>query len=84
MQWAEFYHMGLSGKLIPACGSDAVYRFDGRIGPARQREEAVAYGRKRGYLAYSLHHGPRYTDARPVGIAGIIAIPPVQQEITCP
>lgn len=83
MIWAEFYHYdAITCTYRPACGSDSVYRFDGRLGLPRQHAEAVSYAQRRGYRAYSLHHGPRYSQGRPRGTAGLYSVPAATKEQT--
>lgn len=68
MIYAQFWHKGTSGKLIPACGSDSVLIIDGRYGAPRQHAAAKArlaepfFARK--YDAYTLHAGAMFSGAR--------------------
>lgn len=69
MIYAQFWHRGTSGRLIPACGSDSVLLIDGRFGPARQvrvARERLAALAVRGYEAYTLHVGANFTRSRPL------------------
>jgi hypothetical protein len=77
---AEFYHMSTGyvdgsippvfkdshKKLIPACGDRSVIILDGRS--SRYTHEMIAREEclKRGYLAYRIMKGGRFTTAKPV------------------
>ena len=41
--FAEFYHEGTTGKIIPACGSDAHLCIDGRFGLAKAEYAAIIH-----------------------------------------
>lgn len=70
MIYAQFWHRGTHGLLIPACGSDSVLPIDGRFGTARQH--AVARERlshpffAAKFEAYSIHAGPSFSRSRPL------------------
>ena len=73
MRFAQFYHWssGWNGKdfsgpvkLVEACGSDSVLHLDGRWALHTCRGEAARVARQRGYEAYRIMSGPRYSDAR--------------------
>jgi hypothetical protein len=64
---AEFFHAGIvTGKLIPACGSDSVCTLDGRLSSRNMHAIAADECNKRGYLAYQINKGARYTESKPV------------------
>lgn len=81
MIYAQFWYKGLSGDLIPACGSDSVLRIDGRLSVARQHAAARArlaepfFARK--FNAYTLHQGESFTRSRclmalPASLHGLV------------
>lgn len=73
MIYAQFWHAGLSGKLIPACGSDSVLPMDGRLNMgsiharARARLAEPFFARK--FAAFTIHRGESYSRSRPVSAA---------------
>lgn len=74
MKFAEFYHesTGWNGrdysgpvKLIPAHGSDSVLPIDGRFSNRHCVSEARAVARRRGFPAFMIMRGARFSDASP-------------------
>lgn len=78
MKYAQFFQMStgyVSGtippefrtdakKPIPACGSDSVFRLDGRFNLATQADAARAECKRRGFVGFTLNAGERYTTSR--------------------
>ena len=73
--YADFYHdsTGWNGKdftgpvkLISACGSDAILRFDGRLGRTSQLRIAREQCKKRGFKGFTLIAGPCLLTARTI------------------
>ena len=51
-QFAEY-----NKKPIPACGSNSVYKCDGRWGLSAMHRVAKELGRERGFVGYSIESG---------------------------
>lgn len=73
---AEFHHIDLAGNLVPACGDRSVVILDGRISSEAMHAIAADECDKRGYVAYRIMRGDRFTTAtlasrviRPTGTA---------------
>jgi hypothetical protein len=70
MIYAQFWHRGTHGKLIPACGSDSVWIIDGRFGPHNrviEARKALAHRVTkdcRNYEAVTIHSGRTFSDSR--------------------
>ena len=62
MKYAQFFRT----PDAEALGSDGVFIMDGRWKLARMHAAASAHARKRGYVAYQLRTGPRFTESRPI------------------
>jgi len=71
--YAQFFHKSaISNDLIEACGDRSVIILDGRS-PKQHRGEAGAECMSRGYKAWQLMRGPRFTDSQP--ISEIVEVP---------
>lgn len=68
MIYAQFFRDDGSGKLAEACGDRSVVILDGRS-PARHNGWADEECRRRGYVAWQLMKGDRFSDARPITAA---------------
>lgn len=62
--WAVFYRMDLVGKLSEACGSDSVYRIDGRLSDRHMRAVAADECKRRGFAAWQIIRGRSLLDAQ--------------------
>jgi len=67
MIYAQFFHLTATRplKLIEACGDRGVIVMDGRC-TLSHRTWAEDECRKRGYLAWQLMRGERFSDAVPI------------------
>lgn len=67
MVFAQFYRRSTvdPAKLVEGCGDHAVVILDGRS-PQRHQAWAREECHKRGYVAWQLMKGDRFTDARPI------------------
>lgn len=67
MVFAEFYHRGvMTGKLIPACGSDSVCYIDGRLALCNMKSAARDVAKRRGFPAFRIMRGPAFNRAAPM------------------
>lgn len=66
MTFAEFYTRDLRGEIVPACGDRAVIILDGRERLATHCAHASTECKRRGYIAWRICRGSRFTDARAV------------------
>lgn len=70
MIYAQFWHRGTTGKLIPACGSDSILHLDGRLNETSRHDRALNlmaqpfYARK--FEAFTIHKGESYSRSRPL------------------
>lgn len=56
--FAQYYHYGvMTGKLIEGIGDRAVFLLDGRNNLSTQKADAIEFGRKHGWIAYSINKG---------------------------
>ena len=60
---AEFHHIDLAGNLVPACGDRSVVILDGRVTSEAMHAIAADECDKRGYVAYRIMRGDRFTTA---------------------
>jgi hypothetical protein len=69
--YAKFYEPDLTGKLVPALGSDSVAVLDGRFGLERLTEAARSILRslavvQPGYCGFVIYRGSRFGEGREV------------------
>lgn len=63
MIYAQFYHYGLSGNLVEACGDRAVVIIDARLKSRTIGEIAADECKKRGYAAWAIFKGESFTNS---------------------
>lgn len=63
MIYAQFYHYGLTGDLVEACGDRAVVIIDARLKPRTVGEIAADECKKRGYVAWAIFKGESFTNS---------------------
>ena len=63
MIYAQFYHYGLSGNLVEACGDRAVVIIDARLKPRTIGELAAEECKKRGYISWAIFKGESFTNS---------------------
>jgi len=66
MIYAQFYHYGLTGDLVEACGDRAVVIIDARLKPRTVGEIAADECKKRGYVAWAIFRGQSFTNSHPL------------------
>ena len=68
MIYAQFFQSSAidSTKLIEACGDRSVIILDGRVCGTTHRSWAREECASRGYQAWQLMKGPRFTDSHPI------------------
>lgn len=64
---AQFYRLNLARNMQPALGDRAVIILDGRMSHEKMDSIAVDECKKRGYDAYQLMRGDRFTTSVPAG-----------------
>ena len=65
--YAQFFMKGLDGKTIEATGDRSVIILDGRVNRTTHQQWAQEECASRGYMAWQLMKGPRFTDSWPIG-----------------
>ena len=63
MIYAQFYHYGLDGNLVEACGDRAVVILDARFKPVANGDIATNECKKRGYVAWAIFKGESFTNS---------------------
>jgi len=63
MIYAQFYHYGLTGDLVEACGDRSVVIIDARLRMATIGEIAADECKKRGYVAWAIFKGESFTNS---------------------
>lgn len=63
MIYAQFYHYGLDGNLVEACGDRAVVILDARFKPVANGDIATNECKKRGYDAWAIFKGESFTNS---------------------
>lgn len=63
MIYAQFYHYDLSGNLAEACGDRSVVIIDARLRKATVGKIAAEECEKRGYVAWAIFKGERFTNS---------------------
>jgi len=63
MIYAQFYHYGLSGNLVEACGDRSVVIIDARLKSRTIGEIAAKECKKRGYIAWAIFKGESFTNS---------------------
>lgn len=63
MIYAQFYHYGLYGNLVEACGDRAVVILDARFKPAANGDIAAHECKKRGYDAWAIFKGESFMNS---------------------
>ena len=69
--YAKFYQPDLTGKIVPALGSESVAVLDGRFGLERLREDARSILRslavvQPGYCGFVIYRGSRFGEGQEV------------------
>ncbi len=68
MRYAQYYTESIiePGKLVPACGCDAVKLMDGRRRVSRCLEDSASEPivKRKGYVAVQIFEGTRYTNSK--------------------
>lgn len=76
-RFAEFYHTGLNGAVIPMCGSDSIHYIDARlstincVNAARTAAQRLNSGLNKGIVAFRIASG---TIQQPQYLTGIIKL----------
>jgi hypothetical protein len=82
MIYAQFYHYGLSGNLVEACGDRSVVIIDARLKPRTIGEIAADECKKRGYVAWAIFKGESFTNSvRVSNVWYIVSQEPVQDPV---
>ena len=82
MIYAQFYHYGLSGNLVEACGDCSVVIIDARLKPRTIGEIAADECKKRGYVAWAIFKGESFTNSvRVSNVWYIVSQEPVQDPV---
>ena len=63
MIYAQFYHYGLDGNLVEACGDRSVVIIDARLRSATVCKIAEEECKKRGYVAWAIFKGESFTNS---------------------
>lgn len=63
MIYAQFYHYGLYGNLVEACGDRSVVIIDARLRNATVGKIAAKECKKRGYDAWAIFKGESFTNS---------------------
>jgi len=63
MIYAQFYHYGLDGNLVEACGDRWVVIIDARLRSATVCKIAEEECKKRGYDAWAIFRGESFTNS---------------------
>lgn len=62
MYFAQYYQRSaVSNDVIEGCGDRSVFILDGRNTIETMADDAESFGRKHGWIAYSLHKGDSLT-----------------------
>ena len=82
MIYAQFYHYGLSGNLVEACGDRSVVIIDARLKSRTIGEIAAEECKKRGYVAWAIFMGESFTNSvRVSNVWYIVSQEPVQDPV---
>ena len=79
MIYAQFYHYGLSGNLVEACGDRSVVIINALLRMSTINEIAAKECKKRGYIAWAIFKGGSFTNSvRVSNVWYIVPREPVQ------
>ena len=70
MRFIQYFDYDLNGDLLPALGSDAILKIDGRLALCNQvsagMRRAWQLERIRKYPAFKIYQGRNFSDSKPV------------------